>query len=119
MWCISTLTNALTFLDIEQNISAFMLYYKTQFPTATVFPKLHMLQFHTVPWLREWGVGFEMMGEQGAESIHRWFNAQKRTFSSVADEVQQLHCIMKEHFIHVAPTNIALEPPVKKTRKST
>ena len=31
----------------------------------------------------------------------------------MADGVEQLGCIMKEHFIHVAPTNVALEPPTK------
>ncbi len=30
-----------------------------------------------------------------------------------ADGVEQLGCIMKEHFIHVAPTNLALEPRKK------
>ncbi len=77
-----------------------------------------MLECHTIPWLRKWGVGFGMMGEQGAESIHRWFNSQKQTFASVADGVQQLNCIMKEHFVHVAPTNIALEPPIKRRKRT-
>ena len=96
-------------LNTEGDIRAFISYYKGNFPNATVFPKLHMLEAHTVPWLRRWGVGFGMMGEQGAENIHRWFNTQKRTFSNIADRVQQLSCIMREHFIHVAPTNVALE----------
>jgi len=50
----------------------FIGYYKDHFPKSTVFPKLHILQCHTGPWPR---VGFGLMGEQGAESIHRWFNS--------------------------------------------
>ena len=40
----------------------------------------------------------------------------KANISSIADRVQQLSCIKREHFIHVAPTNVALEPPVKKRK---
>lgn len=60
-----------------------------------------------------------MMGEQGAESIHHYFNSLKRTYSSVPDGVQQLHCIMKEHYTHVAPANIAQEPVTKRRKTDT
>lgn len=33
---------------------------------------MHMLEEHVVPWLRMWHVGFGLMGEQGAESIHAY-----------------------------------------------
>ena len=55
------------------NIARFMAYYRSQFPTATVTPKLHMLEEH-VPWIKRWGMGFGLLGEQGAESIHAYFN---------------------------------------------
>ncbi len=106
----------LNFYRTERDIEVFIDYYKTTFPTATIFPKLHMLQYHLTSWLRKWSVGLGMMGEQGAESLHKWFNRQKQTFASVADRVQQLSCIMKEHFIHVAPANISLEPPIKRRK---
>ncbi len=87
-----------------------MSFYKTQFPKSSVFPKLHMLEKHTIPWLRRWGgVGCGFMGEQGAESIHRWFNSERQTYATMAEGVEQLQCIMKEHFIHITPTNVALE----------
>ncbi len=106
-------------LIAEQDIRAFVDFYKTRFPKASVFPKLHMLEKHAIPWLRQWGVGFGLMGEQGAESIHKWFNSQKKIYASIADGVQQLECIMKEHFIHVAPTNVDLKPSTrKKSRKN-
>ena len=56
-----------------------MKYYREQFPTSTVTPKLHMLEEHIVPWLKKWKVGFGLLGEQGAESIHAHFNSLKRT----------------------------------------
>ncbi|XP_064399209.1 uncharacterized protein LOC135345702 [Halichondria panicea] len=56
------------------HISTFMSFYREQFPDASVIPKVHMLETHVVDWLNEWRVGLGLMGEQGAESIHAYFN---------------------------------------------
>ena len=78
-----------------------MAYYREQFPQATVTPKLHMLEEHVVPWLHKWHVGFGLMGEQGAESIHAYFNALSCTYKSMPEEVQKLRQVMVEH-LHIA-----------------
>ncbi len=70
------------------------LLYKARFSKSTVFPKLHILEKHTVP------VAFGLMGEQGAESIHKWFNEQKRVYGSLADGLQKLHCMHNERTLH-------------------
>ena len=95
-----------------------MEFYRKTFPSATVTPKLHMLEKHVVPWLQQWEVGSGLMGEQGAESIHHWFNSQKATFHAMYDDVDRIKATMKEHFVHIAPTNVALQPPVAKRRKN-
>ena len=94
-----------------------MKFYRESFPWATVLPKMHLLEEHVVPWLRRWHIGFGLMGEQGAESIHAYFNGLKRTYS-VYDPypVKQLKQMMKEHLLHIAPSNLAAKP-VKKKRK--
>ena len=56
------------------------------------------------------------MGEQGAESIHVYFKSLARTNQTIPDRVERLHCMMKEHFLHLAPANIAARPPVKKVK---
>ena len=49
---------------------------RNSFPNATVLLKMHMLEEHVVPWLKMWQhIGFGIMGEQGAESIHAYFNS--------------------------------------------
>ncbi len=48
--------------------------YRDTFPNATITPKLHMLEDHTIPFLKKWGVGLGFLGERGAESIHARFN---------------------------------------------
>lgn len=91
--------------------------YRETFPSATVLPKMHMLEEHVVPWLRRWHIGFGLMGEQGAESIHAYFNMLGRTFQGVPDKVERLKMQMTEHLLHVAPANIAAKPVVKKKKK--
>ena len=59
-----------------------------------------------MPWTRRKHVGFGLLGEQGAESIHARFNTLLRTYHSVPDKVQQLVLIVKEHLLSVAPQNV-------------
>lgn len=90
--------------------------WQESFPTVTVIPKMHMLEEHVEPWLNEWHTGFRMMGEQGAESIHAYFNRQDKMFDVMPYQVQRLKHKMKEHLLHVAPANIAAKPPIKKRK---
>ncbi len=92
-------------------------FYRHQFPHATVIPKMHMLESHVVEWLREWKVGLGLMGEQGAESIHNYFNNLKVSYRNISNDVDRLRCMMKQHFVHIAPSNVACRPPPVKRRK--
>ena len=94
-----------------------MAFYREKFSSATVLPKMHMLEEHVVPWLKKWGVGFGLLGEQGVESIHTHFNSLGRTFKSMPEEVARLRQLMKEHLLHIAPVNIAATPEVKRRKK--
>ena len=92
----------------ETKIKEFMTYYRDSFAWATVIPKMHMLEVHVIPWLKMWHIGFGLMGEQGAESIHTYFNSLKRVFHSTPDPVLRLRRMMNEHLLHIAPSNIAI-----------
>lgn len=95
-----------------------MCFYRTSFPEASVPPKFHMLEEHVVPWLREMGnsVAFGLMGEQGAESIHRWFNKEGEKYATLTDGVTRLNSMMKHHFVNITPSNTALKPLPKKRK---
>ena len=99
-----------------ESIKTFMTYYRQQFPTSSVTPKMHMLEEHLVPWLRRWKVGFGLLGEQGAESIHAYFNSLKRTYCGIPDKLKRLKQIMTEHHLHIAPDNIAVRPEIKRRK---
>lgn len=41
----------------EEDIASFMANYRCEFPWATVLPKMHIMEDHTIPWLRHFHVG--------------------------------------------------------------
>ena len=106
-------------LSIGTHITMFMAFYREHFPHSTVIPKMHMLEKRVVDWLGEWKLGLGLMGEQGAESIHAYFNNLKRSYSNITNGVERLRCMMKQHFVHIAPSNIVCRPlPVKRRKKN-
>lgn len=93
-----------------------MAFYRETFPEASILPKMHMLEVHVVPWLRQYGVGLGLMGEQGAESIHAAINSIKKAYTNIPDKVKRLECILHEHHRQVCPT-LAKQQPIIKRRK--
>lgn len=102
------------FADIK--IQEFMAFYRSNFPEASVLPKMHMLEAHVVPWLRQWGVGLGLMGEQGAESIHAAINNINPAFVNIPDRVHRLKCILLEHHRQVCPVLIQCKPVTQKRK---
>ena len=100
------------------NITKFMSLYRSKFPHASVTPKLHMLEEHVVEWVKKWKAGFGLLGEQGAESIHAYFNGLRRTYAGIPDRVKRLKHMMAEHLLHVAPQNTTARPPIKRRKKA-
>ena len=75
-----------------------MRFYREKFSA----PQMHMLEEHVLPWLKQWHVGFGLLGEQGIESIHAHFNSLNRTYRSMPEEVSRLKHLMKEHLLRRA-----------------
>ena len=71
----------------ETNIKGFMAFYRQHFPSATVLPKMHMLECHVPGWMEKWSVGLGLIGEQGAESIHTSFNTIEQSYWSMPNLV--------------------------------
>lgn len=90
--------------------------YRESFPDASVLPKMHILEDHVVPWLKEHRVGLGLMGEQGAESIHASINGIKRAYSSIRDRIKNLLSVLEEHHRHVCPSLISQQPEIKKRK---
>lgn len=105
----------------ERDIQKFMEYYRSHFPSATVLPKMHMIEDHMIPWLKQWHLGAGLMGEQGAESIHAHINKLEKDYSCIPNAVDGLRYLFKEYTLETCPDLIGLQPEVKrrKRRKKT
>ena len=90
-------------LPLVCHILTFMNFYREKWPESSITPKLHLLEEHTIEFLRQWRVGFGMLGEQGAESIHAAYNNLKRVYANVHDREQQLRLVTQEHHRRVCP----------------
>eukprot|EP00731_Ephydatia_muelleri_P004655 Em0002g831a len=100
----------------EQSVQEFMEFFQTNFPKGTIPIKMHMVEDHAMQW-SILDVGFGLLGEQGAESIHAKFNNLARAYSAIKGKVHQLKCTVAEHLVSIAPHNVAAIPPPKKRKK--
>ncbi len=103
------------FDEIHVKIHSYMSFYRTHFP-GKVTPKLHMLENHVLPWLRRWGVGMAMHGEQGGESVHAQFNTLTATHSGIRNDLTRLMSVMKEHHTRCSPQIQDHVIPIKKRK---
>ena len=88
----------------------------TGFSDCTVTPKMNILEEHVLPFVRKWSIGCGFLGEQGAESIHAYFNKLNHTYCSIPDRVQWLRQEMVEHHLHVSQKNADQPKPLNRRR---
>ena len=78
----------------EEDIKEFMAFYRKNFAGASVKPKFHLLGEHVLPLLRQWGLSFGFVGEQGGESIHSQFNNLERIYANIPNMEETLECFI-------------------------
>ena len=97
-----------------------MVYYRGNWPNESVTPKMHLLEYHAVPFIRKWGSGFGLYGEQGVESLHAVFNSLKISYQAMKSPTERLMAMMKEHYSRVNPDSLRFKEalvPIPKKRK--
>ncbi|XP_071477750.1 uncharacterized protein [Diadema antillarum] len=101
--------NSGTFLDnaaiakLDENIRDYMAYFRQHFPTETVTPKQHILEEHTIPWMKQWRASFGMMGEQGGESVHCQVNGIMRDLRGYNDNLKLYLQSVRAQWIKSSP----------------
>ena len=90
--------------------------FRTLFPNESITPKLHLLEYHVVPFIERWRYGFGLYGEQGIESVHQSFNKLSATYCRMKPNVRRLKSMMDAHMISVNPESRTLKPPIKKRK---
>ena len=102
---------------IEKRIKEFLLYIWHEFPETSITPKLHLIEDHMVDFLQKWKVGCELLGEQGAESIHITFNEFHRHYANIRKSVAQLRQVTMEHHRRTSPLLNCHRPPLQQNTK--
>ena len=92
--------------------------YRKEFPSATVLPKMHILEDHVIPWMRRWHMGAGLMGEQGAESIHAHISKLETQYQGIVNPLDRLRYIVQEYNIKSAPGLNSLRPAPRKRKRS-
>ena len=80
----------------------------------TIAPKLHMLEEHVCPFLRQWHMSLGFQGEQGFEGIRSEFNTQSQHFDHLKKKDTRLRQILVNH--HIA-TSAELTGKVSKPKE--
>lgn len=88
---------------LELTIQSYLAYFRTNFPEESVTPKMHLLEDHTIPFLRIWHVGLGFRGEQRGESVHAMLNAIKGDIRGLKDEMEVLKSVMTTHWVQTMP----------------
>ena len=74
----------------DESVKEYLSFFRTNFPSESITPKLHIVEDHIIPWFQLWGAGLGLMGEQGGEGMHSHLNnirSNLRRFS-LTDELQ-------------------------------
>ncbi len=92
-----------------------MAFYRREFLHPSVLPKMHFLEEHVVPWIKNWGAAPGMMGEQGTESIHANFNRIELSYRNmIHNRVERLKSVVQQHHLQISPQNLKLNPVTRK-----
>ena len=102
--------------EAEQKIDGYMNYWRTEFPSESVTLKQHLLEVHTVPWLRKYKVGFGLMGEQGFESIHAKINEVEKNYRGELNQTKKGLYVLEKHFIQTAPEVLSETPKINRRK---
>ena len=101
--------------EIKQAISEYMQFFRMRFLHRTrVIPKQHMLEHHCVSWIRRWGFGMGLLGEQGGEQLHATVNNLKRRTWGMRRSADSLRTQLTEALLQTSPE----VPDAPKTEKT-
>ena len=99
---------------IQKLIDKYILLFKSKFSKTKLTPKQHILLKHCVPWIRKYGFGLALMGEQGGELIHATVAKIERRSRCIRNAETRLRFIMQTQHLQVCPELRACIPEVRK-----
>ena len=102
------------------NTTTFMATYRSPLPDQTVFPKLHYLKDHLIPFVKKWHVGPGIFGEHGGETLHSLFKQlAERRFAGTKPKLTRLEQLMTHFLLQANPVTKAPPEPQRRKAKQT
>ena len=89
-----------------------MTLFRKHFPEKTI-PKQHILEKHCTNWIRMYGFGMGMHGEQGGEFVHSTISKFEIWAGGIRNKILNSKGVMKAHLLNTSPTVNALIPLIK------
>ena len=92
--------------NLQAKIAVFMQGVMTKVvgQNKTITPKLHLLEAHTVPCMRTFGVALGLLGEQGGEDIHHRFNQLRASLENVPRDLDRLRLLLSSYLPSTIPS---------------
>lgn len=89
--------------------------YRDYFPGKPVSPKMHILENHALPFIKNFGFGFGLLSEQGGELLHASMVRFSARASGIRNNIKRMKSIVESHHIQISPSLRSLWP-VKEER---
>ena len=89
--------------------------YRDYFPGKTISPKMHILENHLLPFIKNFGFGFGLLSEQGGELLHASMVRFSTRASGIRNDIKRMKSIVESHHIQISPSLRTLYP-VKEER---
>ena len=92
-----------------------MTFFRKEFPSTNIIPKQHILEAHCVQFIRSFGFGLGLHGEQGGEEIHATVNKLNDRARGTRNASKRLIILMREQLSAASPL-LQITPPKKKKK---
>ena len=88
---------------IQETIDNYMANYRNAYPKQLT-PKHHILEHHCTPFIKKFGCGLNLLGEQGTEASHQSIGKLEQRSLAILSVKNKLRFVMNEHIINASPT---------------
>lgn len=98
----------------DRDVRCFMALFRFEFPNATITPKMHILEEHVVPWVKEYKAGLGFFAEVGVEASHSGLKIISPFYDTVPSKPRQLVLKLNAHLLYVHPEQRSKQPKVQR-----
>ena len=88
--------------EYQKLIDDYMVIYRRLFPNKTI-PKLHLLEHHCIPFIKQHGFALGLMSEHGTEASHQSIALIEKRACGIVNKLKKQKFILETHIIQNFP----------------